>query len=202
MKKNMIYFVMYLVLIVELLIVITERDELDEKEHLIRDKMLNTLAESYKQQLVLTIPQRYSDFNLKSKEPLRVVLTAVGVASESEKKHLEFFVDLDKKSRSKSKPSGWPKGGLTLNDSTENFKLIREDGNAILIANFKKEGTYRFVAYCQLEHQFPDYLPQYLLDSLKVRVGEFKVATSNSEKFIVKASTLGGVKKKRAEISF
>ena len=81
---------MYLVLIVELLIVITERDELDEKEHLIRDKMLNTLAESYKQPLVLTIPQRYSDFNLKSKEPLRVVLTAVGVASDGEKKNLEF----------------------------------------------------------------------------------------------------------------
>lgn len=200
MKKNMIYFVMYLVLIVELLIVITERDELDEKEHLIRDKMLSTLAESYKQPLVLTIPQRYSDFSLKSKNSLRVVLAPAGLANEKEKENLEFFVDIDKKS--KTKPNGWPKGGLTLNNSSKNFKLIREDGNAILIANFKKEGIFRFTAYCQLEHQFPDYLPQYLMDSLKVRVGEFKVAKSNSEKFTVKASTLGGVKKKRAEISF
>ena len=201
MKKNMIYFVMYLVLIVELLIVITERDELDEKEHLIRDKMLSTLAESYKQKLILIIPQRYSDFSLKSKEPLKVVLAPVGLANENEKKHLEFFVDVDKKSR--TKPKGWPKGGLTLNNSAKNFKLIREDGNAILIANFKKEGTYRFTAYCKLKHQFPDYLPQYLMDSLKVRVGEeFEVVTSEIEKFVVKASTLGGVKKKRAEISF
>ena len=200
MKKNMIYFVMYLVLIVELLIVITERDELDEKEHLIRDKMLNTLAESYKQPLILTIPQYYSDYNLKSLEPLKVVLSVFGVASESEKTNLEFFVDIDEKS--KIKPSDWPKGGLTLNDSIKNFKLIRENGNAILIANFRKEGKYKFSAYCQLEHEFPDYLPPYLMDSLRVRVGEFKIAKSNTAKFQVNASQLGGVKKKRAEISF
>lgn len=191
---------MYLVLIVELLIVITERDELDEKEHLIRDKMLNTLAESYKQPLVLTIPQRYSDFSLKSKNALRVVLAPAGLANESEKKNLKFFVNIDK--RSKNKPGGWPKEGLSLNNSTKNFKLIREDGNAILIANFKKEGTFKFTAFCQLERVFPEYLPEYLMDSLKVRVGEFKVAKSNLAKFDVKASTLGGVKKKRAEISF
>ena len=47
-----------------------------------------------------------------------------------------------------------------------------------------------------------EQVPAYLLDSLKARVGEFKVAKSNTEKFSVKASTLGGVKKKRAEISF
>lgn len=200
MQKNMIYFVMYLVLIVELLIVITERDELDAKESLIRDKMLNTLAEAYKQPLVLTIPQRTSDYNLKSKEPLKVVLTPIGVVSTSEKKNLEFFINIDKKSR--YKPVGWPKGGLTINNSTKNFKLIKENGNAVFVANFKKEGRYKFTAYCQLEHEFPDYLPQYLLDSLKVRVGEFKVAKSNIEKFSVRASTIGGVKKKRAEISF
>ena len=200
MKKNMIYFVMYLVLIVELLIVITERDELDEKEHFIRDKMLNTLAESYKQPLVLTIPQRTSDYNLKSKDSLKVVLAPVGLASEAEKKNLEFFVDIDKKSN--NKPNGWPKDGISLKNSTKDFKLIREDGNAILIANFKKEGTFKFTAFCQLERVFPEYLPEYLLDSLKVRVGEFKVAKSNLAKFEVKASTLGGVKKKRAEISF
>lgn len=200
MKKNMIYFVMYLVLIVELLIVITERDELDEKEHLIRDKMLNTLAESYKQPIVLTIPQRTSDYNLKEKDPLRVVLAPVGLASSAERKKVEFFIDVDKKT--KRKPSGWPSGGLSLNNSTKDFKLVREDGNAVLIANFQKEGVYNFTAYCQLEREFPDYLPQYLMDSLTVRVGKFKLAKSNTEGFMVRASTLGGVKKKRAEISF
>ena len=106
------------------------------------------------------------------------------------------------KKKSRAKPNGWPKGGLSLNNSTKNLKLIREDGNAIFIESFKKEGTFRFKAYCQLEREFPDYLPSYLMDSLKVRVGEFKVAKSNSQKFVVKASPLGGVKKKRAEISF
>ena len=40
------------------------------------------------------------------------------------------------------------------------------------------------------------------MDSLRVRVGEFKIAKSNTAKFQVNASQLGGVKKKRAEISF
>ena len=191
---------MYLVLIVELLIVITERDELDDKEHLIRDKMLNTLAESYKQPLVLTIPQRTSDYNLRSSEPHRVVLTPVGLVSAEEKEKLKFFVDIDK--QSKTNLIGWPRGGLTLDNPTNDFKLVQDNGNAILIARFIKEGNYKFSAYCELEREFPDYLPEYLLDLLKDKVGEFKIAKSNSENFVVKASTLGGVKKKRAEISF
>ncbi len=191
---------MYLVLITELLIVITERDELDEKEHLIRDKMLVTLAESYKQPLLLAIPQRTSDYNLKSKEPLRVVLTPAGLVSDAEKKNLQFFIDIDKKS--KTKPKNWPKNGISLKDSTKYFKLIRENGNAVLVANFKKAGKYKFNAFCMVEREFPKYLPQYLLDSLLIRVGGFKLAKSNYEQFEVKAKTLGGVKTKRAEISF
>jgi hypothetical protein len=200
MKKNMIYFVMYLVLIVELLIVITERDELEEKEILIRDKMLNSLVESYKQPLVLSIPQRFSDHNLKSKDPLNVVLTPAGLVSKAEKEKLKFFINLDKNSR--TKPNGWPQNGISLTDSTNNFKIIKENGNAVFIANFKKAGNYKFNAYCSVERQFPEYLPDYLMDSLSVRVGKFKIAKSDTEKFEVRVKTLGGVKKKRAEISF
>jgi hypothetical protein len=191
---------MYLVLIVELLIVITERDELEEKETLIRDKMLNTLVESYKQPLILSIPQRTSDYNLNSKEPIRVVLTPAGLVSHAETKNLEFYISMDNKS--KKIPSRWPANGISLNDSTTNFKMIKENGNAVFIANFKKAGDYKFNAYCTVEREFPDYLPDYLYDSLSARVGKFKVATSEVENFKIRVKTLGGVKKKRAEISF
>jgi len=199
MKKNMIYFVMYLVLITELLIVITERDELDEKEHLIRDKMLTTLAESYKQPLLLAIPQRNSDYNIKSRDFLKVVLTPAGLVSNAEKNKLQFFVNIDKSS--KKTPSDWPKNGLSLKDSTKNFKLIRENGNAVFLAKFHRAGRYKFNAFCMVEREFPKYLPQYLYDSLLVRVGGYKLSKSNKEIFQVKAKTLGGVKTKRAEIS-
>ena len=46
-NKNVVYFVLYIVILTELLIVITERDELEEVEHQIRDKMLTTLAKMY-----------------------------------------------------------------------------------------------------------------------------------------------------------
>ena len=200
MKKNMVYFVMYLVLIVELLIVITERDELEEKETLIRDKMLNTLVESYKQPLILSIPQRTSDYNLNSKEPIRVVLTPAGLVSDAEKKNLKFYVNInDKSSR---KPREWMKRGITLDDSTANFKMLKENGNAVFIADFDRTGNYEFNAYCTVDREFPPYLPEYLLDSLRARVGEFKLAKSSLENFEIKVKALGGVKKKRAEISF
>ena len=200
MKKNMVYFVMYLVLIVELLIVITERDELEEKETLIRDKMLNTLVESYKQPLILSIPQRTSDYNLNSKEPIRVVLTPAGLVSDAEKKNLKFYVNItDKSSR---KPREWMKRGITLEDSTAHFKMLKENGNAVFVADFNRSGNYKFEAYCTVDREFPPYLPDYLLDSLRARVGEFKIATSGLEKFEIKVKALGGVKKKRAEISF
>jgi hypothetical protein len=200
MKKNMVYFVMYLVLIVELLIVITERDELEEKEVLIRDKMLNTLVESYKQPLILSIPQRTSDYDLASKDPIKVVLTPAGLVSDAEKEHLKFYVNIDKSS--KSIPAGWPSKGITLSDSTSHYKLHRENGNAVLVADFSKDGDYKFVAYCTVVRQFPEYLPEYLLDALSEKVGEFKTATSGTEKFEIKVKALGGVNKKSAEISF
>lgn len=200
MKKNMVYFVMYLVLIVELLIVITERDELEEKESLIRDRMLNTLVESYKQPLILSIPQRTSDYNLNSKEPIRVVLTPAGLVSDAEKKNLKFYINIEEKQ--KRAPQKWPQSGITLKDSTSNFKVVKENGNAVFIADFNRIGNYKFSAYCTVDREFPNYLPEYLLDSLSARVGGFKTAESGLEKFEIKVKTLGGVKKKRAEISF
>jgi len=191
---------MYLVLIVELLIVITERDELEEKESLIRDKMLNTLVESYKQPLILSIPQRTSDYNLSSKEPIRVVLTPAGLVSDTEKKNLKGYISIEEKSR--KVPRNWPKTGITLNDSTEQFKVFRENGNAVFIADFNRSGNYKFSAYCTVDREFPSYLPNYLLEILRERVGEFKTAISGIEKFEIKVKALGGVKKKRAEISF
>jgi len=191
---------MYLVLIVELLIVITERDELEEKEILIRNKMLNTLVQSYKQPLILSIPQRTSDYDLSSKESIRIVLTPAGLVSDVEKKYLKFFINIDE--NSKNKPIGWPKDGITINDSTSNFKLNRTNGNAVFVANFDKSGDYKFNAYCSVVRQFPDYLPEYLLAELASRVGKFKTAISGLEKFEIKVKALGGVKKKSAEISF
>lgn len=199
MKKNMVYFVLYVVLLTELLVVITERDELEAKDHEIRDKMINTLAESYKQPLLLTIPQKHSDYNLASKEALNVVLTPAGLVSDEEKKDLKFYVDVDPSS---SRPANWPQGGITFEKGNEQFKLYRQNGNAVFSAKISNAGEFKFKAYCETEREFPSYLPDYLMDSLKVRVGNLKMARSDKEDFSITAKALGGVETKKAEIFF
>ncbi len=200
MKKNMVYFVLYVVLITELLIVITERDELQEMENQIRDKMLSTLAESYKQPLVLTIPQKKSLYDVASKEPAKVILTPAGFVSDQEKNKITFTIDIDKKSG--KQPPGWPEGGVTSDSNNENFKIERENGNALFVANLPNIGEYIFRASCEVERELPDYLPENLSDSLIRLVGELKLAKSNEENFLINARRIGSVESKKAEVSF
>jgi hypothetical protein len=195
----MVYFVLYIVLLSELLIVITERDELQEAENQIRDKMLSTLSELYKQPLMLSVPQKESNFKLGSVEPLRVVLTPSGLVSDSEKANVTVKIDIEE--GSKFVPKNWPEGGIKTGMGNPDFRIERENGNAIFIANFVKEGDFKFVANCEVERQFPDYLPEKLKGALLEMVGDLKVAKSNSEPFIVKASETG-VDRKEAEVSY
>jgi hypothetical protein len=198
MKKNMVYFVLYILILVELLIVITERDELQEADDLLRDKMLSTLVEMYKQPLLLSIPQRESSYELGSKAPMKVVLTPAGLVSENEKDNLNFVIDVAGGNR----PPGWPAGGITVSNSNDNYKIERENGNAVFIANLKNPGEYKFRAYCEVERELPDYLPPHLIESLKSMVGELKTVQSEKEGFSITAKSLGGVQSKKAEVSF
>ena len=200
MKKNMVYFVLYVVLITELLIVITERDELQAVEHQIRDKMLNTLADIYKKPLLLTIPEKVSDFSIGSKQPKKVVLTPAGLFSEAEKNNVIFFVDIDPES--KARPAGWPQGGISLDKPFESFRIEKENDNGVFIADFDRAGEYTFTAYCQVERVLPDYLPDKLLEELREQVGEQLFQKSDPEGFMINAKSIGGLKKKEAEIYF
>ncbi|MCU7494090.1 MAG: hypothetical protein HF314_07350 [Ignavibacteria bacterium] len=201
MKKNIVYFVLYLVVIMELLIVITERDELDARDHEIRDKMLNTLAEAYKQPLILSVPQKKSEVDMAQKEGIKVVLMPVGVLSEEDKRNLAFYVNVSGKSR--LQPAGWPKGGVSLSTKDGNFRITRENGNAVFTAKFADAGEYTFEAYCTVNRQFPSYLPEYLMDILKEKVGNKMTAASPRIDFTIQAvRKSGGVNKKDSEMFF
>lgn len=202
MKKNLVYFVLYVVVIVELLVVITERDELDARDHEIRDKMLNTLAEAYKQPLVLSIPQKKSEIDLAvQKDGIKVVMMPVGILSEEDKKNLNFVVDVSEKS--KLRPGGWPKGGVTLSSKDGSFKVSRDNGNGVFSAMFDNAGEYTFSAYCTVNRQFPGYLPEYLMNILKDKVGNNLRQVSPRVDFsIVASKKSGGVIKKDSEMYF
>ncbi len=200
MKKNMVYFVLYIILIAELLVVITERDDLQAVENEIRNKMLTTLAENYKRDIFLNIPEKESEYSLGAKEEARVVLTPVGLTSEKEKENLEFFIDIAEDS--KNIPPNWPKGGISLNTLNEDYNIEKLEGSGVFISRFSKIGSYKFIAYCQVERVFPDYLTANLLEELKKEVNGDLLKRSQNEEFIVNAKSFGGLNKKEAKIIF
>lgn len=199
MKKNMVYFVLYIVLLSELLIVITERDDLQAFENEMRNKMLATLVEMYKQPVLLNIPQRETSYEVGAKSPAKVVLTPTGLVSDNEKNSVKYIVDIPEGSR---KPKAWPKGGVTIENSNKQFKIYKNNDNAVFVAAFDKPGEYKFEAYCEVDRKLPDYLPKAISDSLLKQIGGLKKITSKEENFEINAKSLGGVKSKKAEISF
>jgi hypothetical protein len=163
--------------------------------------MLNTLAEAYKQPLILSVPQKKSEVDMAQKEGIKVVLMPVGVLSEEDKRNLAFYVNVSGKSR--LQPAGWPKGGVSLSTKDGNFRITRENGNAVFTAKFADAGEYTFEAYCTVNRQFPSYLPEYLMDILKEKVGNKMTAASPRIDFTIQAvRKSGGVNKKDSEMFF
>ncbi len=201
MKKNMVYFVLYIVLISELLMVIVERDDLLDQEEAIRDKMLVTIAESYKKPVMLIIPEKFSDYNIKNKEPKRVVMTPIGLVADKEKQNVIYFIDVKK--GSKNIPPRWPKGGITSNDKNSNYFITKNpDGSAIFNAVLKTQGLYTFEAYFKVKRELPSYLPDFLQEELRKMIGNKIEAVSPKAEFTVNAKRVGGVKKKEVEFEF
>jgi hypothetical protein len=196
---KMIYFVLYIVLIVELLIVITERDELEEIEHEVRDKMLGSIAQSYKQDVLLSITPKASSVGVQ--DTATIALIPIGLVADEEKRKVEFFVTL---AQGSATPPGWPAGGtLDLMNGTDKFKLTkRDDGTGQLEGHFTNVAEYKFVAHLEVERQFPGYLPHYLLDYLKKMVGEHQRAVSPKEGFNVSVAGKGEVRRKGVEFIF
>ncbi len=198
---KMLYFVLYVVLITELLIVITERDELEESELAIRQNMLGSIAASYKAPISLSSTPKFLDYNVagEGQHEATVVLSVNGLVSDEEKAAVEYTVSVAPGSKV---PDGWPSGGISTGKGNGKYKLEKnEDGSAKFLATIASEGDYKFSTYCEVERKWPGYLEKTaLLDSLKVMVGSLKKAKSNVETFTISAKRQGGVKKKGAEL--
>ena len=131
---------------------------------------------------------------------MRIVLSPTGLVSDREKENYRVVVDLDE--NTKRRIGNWPKGGVSENSSNYKYRIVKENGNAIFIAKFDREGEFNFKAFCEVERELPDYLPEYLLDSLRAMVGELRLAKSSPENFSITAKKTDGVNKKEAEVSF
>lgn len=198
---KMLYFVLYIVLITELLVVITERDELEDVEKNIRTNMLGSIAASYKAPITLSSTPKFLDYNVAAEDgrEATIVISVLGLVSDEEKSGVVYHIDVASGSKV---PEGWPSGGISTGTGNEKYKLNQSgDGSANFLAKITNEGEYKFHAYCEVERKFPGYLINTpLLDSLKAMVGNLKTAKSNTDSFTISAKRQGGVKKKGAEL--
>lgn len=189
MKKSQVYFIMYIVLITELLVVILERDHLMEKENQIKKKMISSIADQYKRDIELTAPIPYSEWQVNT-DSVKIPINATGLVSDEEKKGAIYKITAE--------GNGGPGGAafpasLTSAQADGAYSIIKdENGNAVLlIKKATNIGEYIFTATMTVKRQLPTYLPLFLLEELKKESGfkEGNEVTTKPVKFKIKVKT-------------
>lgn len=187
MKKSQVYFIMYIVLITELLVIISERDELHEKEQEVKQKMVLAIAEQYKRPISLIIPSPTTTKEVNA-DTVVVAMTTLGLVSDAEKKNVKYHVSQTTRGAAPVNDA-LPAGGLSNNGKQGSYLLeSSDDGNAKFIV-FKpnRAGEFSYSAYCTVERVLPDYLPEFLLEELKKAIGaDLQEARSAPVQFTIK----------------
>jgi len=195
-KGYKVYFVLYIVLVVELLAVIQERDILQQMEEEIRDKMITTIAEVYKKDLVLNIPEKFSEFTLGTKTANAIAMNVVGLYSKAEQDNIQATLNIAPKSK---KPRNWPDKGITLGFENKYYKFFKDKGNLIFESKIPNSGKFTFVAECNVLRVLPDYLPDHLMTELKNQIGDTNLnQKTKPENFTIKVKARSKFKEKEA----
>jgi hypothetical protein len=199
---KMLYFVLYIVLITELLIVITERDELEENEKAISAKMLGSIGEAYKRPMEFSVSPQTLDITLGGGQSNGTIFTftITGLVGDEEKKGLKYFIT----------GSGLPGEISTDNPGTPNDKFyLTQDENGVGRFNAKitSAGEFKFKAYFKVTRSLPGYLKgttfyeelERMLTEAKAQLGE---VTSATNEFSVRAipQKKGDLGKKQIEV--
>jgi hypothetical protein len=170
-NKVPFYFVLYLVVLVELLAVIIERDS-TELELQARLNEYATIQDSiislYSRPILLNV-QEETDWLISSKDSAHVLISVSNLHTLEEKAGVQYHI----------KP-----------DEEENYYNVIVDkatGNGNFYFKTNKNGTYNFDVYCKLRRQLPRFLPDVIIDGILAKVGTDYKATSDTVGFKVKA---------------
>ncbi|MGD8307602.1 MAG: hypothetical protein PVF17_13175 [Ignavibacteria bacterium] len=167
------YFVLYLVVLVELLLVVIERDstETELKERLaeyvtIQDSVISL----YTQPIILEI-KRNNEWTISNNDSLHLVVTVSNLQTPEEKASVEYYINAPE-------------------ENNRNYHRVVTDkktgfGNFYFKTN--RYGTYSFDVYCKLKRQLPRYLPQVIIDGIYSKVGADFISVSDTVNFKVKA---------------
>ncbi len=165
-QKTSFYFVLYLVALVSLLDVITERDDAQREIAEILVKRISTAPE-------LQIPDTIIWF---AKENSRSLIKVRGLETETERAEIAYEV--------KS-----PEGDLPSGLSTQVQKDA--EGNGILAGAVEQKGIYTIVASAEVSRELPEELPESVKDLIKRQLGNEIPLKSKPISFTLKVEGAG-----------
>jgi hypothetical protein len=160
-QKTSFYFILYLVAIVSLLDVITERDEAQEEiVSVLLKKITSAPVLSARDTVVWT-----------AKDSGRAVISVAGLSSPLEMANIRYMVaSLDPE----------PPEGV----STE--PAVDPKGNAILTGRIAERGTYNFQAVATVEREMPTDIPEAVRDAIHRVSGDRVSLQTEPVSFVVK----------------
>jgi len=170
-SKVSFYFVLYLVVLVELFAVIIERDS-TEVELQARLKEYSTIQDSiislYSLPILLDV-QEETDWLISSRDSAHVLISVSNLHTLKEKAGVQYYINPDEEG------------------NYYNVMVDKETGNGNFYFRTNKTGSYNFDVYCKLKRQLPRYLPDIIIDGIYAKVGTDYKATSDTVSFRVKA---------------
>lgn len=168
MKKSNVYFVLYLVLLVDILLVIQERDILSAKQIKVKKEMVKVIGKQYEHPLSAAIADK--NILCNPGEKAQVQITSSGLVSETEKKSVIYYV----KSEGRTYVSGQPDSPIKID----------ENGNATFESPAFSGGKHEYEAYFSVQRSLDAYLPEQVKKELE-KSFESAPLKSNIVKFTV-----------------
>jgi len=177
-KKISFYFVLYLVVLVELLAVIIERDnnELELKARLKEyETIQDSVIASYSQPILLSV-QEVTDWLIIGRDSLHILISVSNLQTPEEKAGVRYFFIDDKTNSIRS---------LDLSIITD-----KKTGNGHFYFKPKNAGTFDFNVFCLVRRKLPKYLPAIILEGIITKIGSEFTVISDTVGFKINATAL------------
>ncbi|MCK6604319.1 MAG: hypothetical protein L6Q59_05425 [Ignavibacteriaceae bacterium] len=181
MSKNIVYFVLYIIILSEVLIVIVERDEYEEQIK----GMVKEMLEGYKQEFSVKLPEKEYTMQSTQQNALAVVISPIGINAKSDsviyvvrQKNGGVFAKLDKDSLTT---------GIDSNSVNPIYLKIDENKQAQLIIKpgFFGIGEYNLEVVAYLKRVLPSTIKGDFLKEVNKILNADKIVASNTEAFKV-----------------
>ncbi len=160
-RKVSFYFVLYLVVLVELLAVIIERDnsEIELKKRLSEyETIQDSIIASYNEPISLTV-QKSTDWLITNQnDSLHLIISVSNLQTAEEKASVRYYFVDDKRNENTA--------------SSYSVFTDKKTGNGHFYFNTNSSGTSYFNVYCLVQRKFPKYLPDIILEGIAQKVGD------------------------------